>query len=292
MKYKLTEETQRYYGRDLYRIQALKDFGDVKAGELGGWVEKESNLSQEGYCWVYNEAKVYGDAQVLGNALVSENARVYGNARIYDDVEIYGNAVISDNVRIYGDVLIYGNARVFRDAVVSGDVQIYDNARVGGNARISDEAYIYGNANICGKAEVCEKADVYDNVHVFGNVKVMGHAQLYGRVEISGNALIKSCKDYCSFQSFGSQNRITTFYRDSNGDIFVECGCFQGNLKEFEAKVRETHGHNKFGREYLKIIEVVKIKFEEPNNKLQSVFNRIKRKVAFFNKMFKFKNKL
>ena len=253
MKYKLTEETQRYYGRNLYRIQALKDFGRVKAGDLGGWIEKESNLSQEGDCWIYDDAKVYGDAQVLGNAIVSENARVYGNAQIYDDV------------------------------------QIYDNARVGGKARISDEACIYGNADIYGKAEVCEKADVYDNVHVFGNAKVMGHAQLYGRVEISGNAYIKSSKDYCAFQSFGSRNGITTFYRDKDGGIFVECGCFQGNLKEFEAKVRKTHGHNKFGREYLKIIEVVKIKFEEPNNKLQSVFNYIKSKVAFFNKMFKLK---
>ncbi len=38
-KYQLTDETQNYYGKTLYRIQALKDFGDVKAGDKGGWVE-------------------------------------------------------------------------------------------------------------------------------------------------------------------------------------------------------------------------------------------------------------
>jgi hypothetical protein len=54
MKYKLTDEKLSWYGRKLYRIQALKDFGYVKAGDFGGWVESESNLSQEGDCWIYD----------------------------------------------------------------------------------------------------------------------------------------------------------------------------------------------------------------------------------------------
>lgn len=35
-KYKLTEETMCFDGVTLHRIQALKDFGSVDAGELGG----------------------------------------------------------------------------------------------------------------------------------------------------------------------------------------------------------------------------------------------------------------
>lgn len=31
----------------LHQIKALKDFRDIKAGYLGGWLEKEANLSQE-----------------------------------------------------------------------------------------------------------------------------------------------------------------------------------------------------------------------------------------------------
>lgn len=31
-------------GVPVYRIKALIDFDDIKAGQLGGWVEKESNL--------------------------------------------------------------------------------------------------------------------------------------------------------------------------------------------------------------------------------------------------------
>lgn len=44
-KYELIDETQEWNGRILHRIRALADFGDVKAGELGGWIEKEENLS-------------------------------------------------------------------------------------------------------------------------------------------------------------------------------------------------------------------------------------------------------
>lgn len=38
----------------LYRIKALIDFGLVKAGDIGGCVKSESNLSHEGDCWIYD----------------------------------------------------------------------------------------------------------------------------------------------------------------------------------------------------------------------------------------------
>ena len=81
-KYELTNETREFQGRVLHRIRALKDFGGVRAGDLGGWVEKEDNLSQLGACWVYGDAQVCGNAVVYGNARVCENAVVYGNAAI------------------------------------------------------------------------------------------------------------------------------------------------------------------------------------------------------------------
>ena len=59
-KYRFTGETMEYNGIILHRIQALVDFLEVKAGDLGGWIEKEENLSQEGECWVYDESKAIG----------------------------------------------------------------------------------------------------------------------------------------------------------------------------------------------------------------------------------------
>ena len=64
MKYKLTEETKKLDYSDviLHRIECVEAFGDVEVGEKGGWVESEKNLSQDGLCWVYDDAMVYGDA--------------------------------------------------------------------------------------------------------------------------------------------------------------------------------------------------------------------------------------
>ena len=74
-KFELTTESiTNEAGKKLFRIKALIDFGDVKAGELGGYVEKEGNVSQDDNAWVS------GDAEVFGNAKVSGNARVYGDA--------------------------------------------------------------------------------------------------------------------------------------------------------------------------------------------------------------------
>ena len=73
-KYELTAECKMYFGRKLFRIKALIDFGTVKAGEFGGWIEKEENLAQDGDAWVSGDAKVYGNAKVSGDAWVSGNA--------------------------------------------------------------------------------------------------------------------------------------------------------------------------------------------------------------------------
>lgn len=81
-KYELTDETRKWYGHTLHRIRALADFGDVEAGDLGGWIEKEENLSHDGNAWVYGNARVYDNACVYDDAWIYGNARVYGNAEI------------------------------------------------------------------------------------------------------------------------------------------------------------------------------------------------------------------
>lgn len=60
----LYDQSIEVNGHKLYRIQALKDFEGVKSGDIGGYIEKESNLSQYDDAWVSGNAQVYGDAQV------------------------------------------------------------------------------------------------------------------------------------------------------------------------------------------------------------------------------------
>ena len=69
-KYELTEETVTVYGKTLYRIRAVRDFGSVKTGEFGGYIEKEENLSHFGNAWIYGDARVFVNAWVYGNAEV------------------------------------------------------------------------------------------------------------------------------------------------------------------------------------------------------------------------------
>ena len=84
-KYELTNETKTLAGGTvLHRIRALRDiprFG-VKAGELGGFIEKENNLSQDGDAWVFCNANVYG------------NAEVYDNSKAYGDTWVFVNPIV------------------------------------------------------------------------------------------------------------------------------------------------------------------------------------------------------
>ena len=82
----LLDDTITIFGIKLFRIKALISFGNVEEGELGGYIEKEGNLSVYGDAWVYGNAWVSGDAEVYGNA------RVYGNAWVSGDARVYGNA--------------------------------------------------------------------------------------------------------------------------------------------------------------------------------------------------------
>ncbi len=136
MKFSLTKNTKNLFGITLYQIKAEMSFGNISKGDLGGYIEKKENLSEEGDAWVYGNALVYGNAQVYGDA------RVYGNAQVYGDAKVYGNAWVSGNAQVYGDAQVYGNAQV------SGNAWVYGNAMVSGNAQVYGNALVYGKLSL------------------------------------------------------------------------------------------------------------------------------------------------
>jgi len=111
-KYKLTDETKIVNGTTLHRIEALRDFGDVKSGNIGGWIESENSLSHNGNCWVFDGAWVFGNARVSGDALVCDNAWVYGDALVFDDACVSGDAWVYDNAWVSGDALACDDVQV------------------------------------------------------------------------------------------------------------------------------------------------------------------------------------
>ena len=190
-KYKLTDETINVNGKTLYRIKSLKDFGNVKKGDKGGFVEKEENLSQRGDCWVYDNAKVYN------------NAKVFDYADIYGNAEIFGNAIVSGNARVYG------NAKVYHYAMVYDDAEVCDNAIISGNAEVYHDAAVYGNARVFGNAEICGKAEIANDLDyiVFKNWWSSGRYFTWTR---SNNMWKVGC-------FYGTSNElIEKAYRDSN----------------------------------------------------------------------------
>lgn len=129
-KFELTESKKNWKGVSLYQIKACINFTtntgiEISEGELGGWIEKEENLSQEGKSWIWKDAKVCGSAEI------SKNAEVYGNAEIFGAAKIDGNAKISGDTKISGNAIVCGNAIIYGDAEISSPDQILNVTPVG-----------------------------------------------------------------------------------------------------------------------------------------------------------------
>jgi hypothetical protein len=202
-KYELTEETIEVKGRTLYRIRRLCD------GLLGGYIESESNLSQEGSCFVYDQAKVSGSALVSGEAQVFGEARVSGEARVFDSAQVYGSA------RVYGSAVVYGEAQV------SGSAVVYGEAQVSGEARVFDSARVYGSAQVYGSARV------FDSAWVFGEALVYGEARVSGSAWVSDEARFDKAT-YAFFK-----------YPILVGPEWICIGCESHSLEQWRANINE-----------------------------------------------------
>lgn len=120
-KYELLKDkknTIKHNGRILHRIRALRDFNNIKAGELGGYIERERNLQHTGLCWVYDKAKVYDDAIVCGNAQIYGYAEVCDGAIVCEDAQVHGHA------KVYGCAYVYGYADIYGYSKICGNDKI------------------------------------------------------------------------------------------------------------------------------------------------------------------------
>ena len=51
-KYEFTGETRIWLGVELKRIRAVRAFGLIAAGALGGWIASDACLSHDGNAWI------------------------------------------------------------------------------------------------------------------------------------------------------------------------------------------------------------------------------------------------
>lgn len=200
--FEFTDETTTYNGVTLHRIRATKDlprFG-VMAGDLGGFLEHDSNLT--GKAWVADNAKVFGNAIVsesafLGdNSVVCDSAWVSGNARVLDNAYVSGKVWVSDNARVTKNarvtshVVINKNALVTDHATVDGDTLVTDNASIRDHATAGGYTIISGHATMSGRSRACGSAEIRDHGEVKGEAVVEG--LVYGITVIDGD-----CTNWC-----------------------------------------------------------------------------------------------
>ena len=150
-KYEITEISHPSRPK-LHRIRAVGFVSkSVWPGAFGGFVESEDNLSQEGDCWIFDDAIACESALVSGDAVLKDQAVACGTALISNHAVVGGKAFIQDYAmilegRVTGNARICGNAKLTKELgsecvpEVTGDACVYGT--VSGNVHCSGKAII------------------------------------------------------------------------------------------------------------------------------------------------------
>ncbi len=255
-KYELIplKKSHKFYDTGVnYQIRALKDFADIKKGDLGGYVNNEYNLSQKGECWLYGNAKIYSNAMMFNNAEMHDNTILYGNAKMFDNARIFDNAKMHDNARIFDNAIMFGNAKIFDNAKMHDNTEMHDNAIMRNNAEMRNNAKMFDNA------KMLNNAIMFDNAKMFGNAKMLNNATLYTTLygTLFSSIALKQQKDIKVISNVGSENGILTLVRFNNV-IYANRGCFYGTLEELIGKAKEEDN-----KHYKNIKQIAKLLFEE-----------------------------
>ena len=125
-KFELSNITMEYKGRTLYRIKATKDFSDVKKGDLGGWVQYEENLSQQGICWIYDDAKCMDNSRVTEDSIMRDFAEMYDCSKMHDCSQMFDHS----EMHYCSEMHDYS--------------QMHDFSEMHGNSMLKDKEKLYG----------------------------------------------------------------------------------------------------------------------------------------------------
>ncbi|MFT9115455.1 MAG: hypothetical protein ABF443_15395, partial [Acetobacter malorum] len=109
-------------------------------------------------------------------------------------------------------------------------------------------AQVYGNARVSGDAWVSGNAQVYGNARVSGDAWVSGDARVSLSIHIGW------------FSNVGSECGTLTYFRQKDGSIYTNRGCFSGTLSDFEGAVKKRHGDSGIGQEYDLLIQFIRLR--------------------------------
>ena len=162
-KYEITDIAHEKYPF-LHRIRALRDIGsEVKAGDLGGFVESESNLSTED-----DTSWLFDDAIAAGSAFVDQDARLFGKAVACDCAYVSQGAALSAEARAEDSAYIRASD-LCGHARASGHSMILDSPDTGKAPILSETCVVYGT--------------------VMGDIHVMGKTVILSEERVTNNTL-------------------------------------------------------------------------------------------------------
>lgn len=181
-KYEITDIVGYRFKKKVYRIRALKDFGDVKKGDLGGFVSSYDNLSQEDNCWIYD------DAAVMDNAILEDNSSIHNMVIMCHDSIVCHNSKISKSCRIYGSTKITNSTisgkSVLRNTNIIGStingVILSYKGRVWIEYSTIRGSLLLSESLIFNSKIISDRASIYqDSVIMRSNIKLLNGSDIY-----------------------------------------------------------------------------------------------------------------
>ena len=182
-KYELIETSS--LGR--YRIKALRDFGDVKKGDLGGTVSGNRNLSHHGESWIYPNAMALDESYVKDNGTLKDNVIIRGNAEISGDGVLEDNVFAADNVHVSGNAVVSGSIKLIEFCTIDGNAKVNGSGWIMGHAVVTEDGYVNTHGVITDSVLINGKATVKTDLTIGGNVKLGGNCKIDNDVSISGD---------------------------------------------------------------------------------------------------------
>lgn len=96
-----------------------------------------------------------------------------------------------------------------------------------------------------------------------GYIENESNLSQYDNARVSGDAQVCDTRHYLNLGPIGSRYGYTTIYRDKSKKAIVVCGCFHGDLDEFERAVHKTHAGTKYEAEYMALIPLARLREKE-----------------------------
>lgn len=182
-KYVFENEEQKRKQGVVYRIRALVDIPlhGVKAGDLGGFIESDKNLSHQGNAWVADEAVVMGKGGITGDVLVKDTA-VVRNSTLAGHAVVEGEALVEE-CDIEGDSHVFSHQAIVKNCTFRGqNIQIVEEARV---ENVFDSGFAT-SVIVCGNAMI-RNENAEDLILTGENISIMGNSQLINCKQVTGS---------------------------------------------------------------------------------------------------------